>query len=144
MSEPCGEFSEGGQAVALLFPARGLADAVGHHAHEALGQLGHFLHQFLILRLRKSQDVAVGQRACAERECFHSGIGQSPGNLAGVDIDDDRFAAEFAARLELSLEKDKHGVRGSARVNQDIAPLEAQIFRLAEEPFDLVVRQVRK
>ena len=72
VSEPRGKFSERSEAVSLLFPARGLADPVGHHAHEALGQLGHFLHEVVILRFWISQDVAVGQRAGAERECFHS------------------------------------------------------------------------
>src|ERR1700722_16620878 len=64
MSEPRGKFSKSRKAVPLLFPARGLADAVGHHADEALGQLGHFLHEVVKLRFGKSQDaVSMTERA---------------------------------------------------------------------------------
>ena len=122
VSEAGGKFSERGQAVALLFPARRLANAVGHHADEALGQLGHFLHEFVKFRFGKSQDAAVGQRAGAERERFHSGKGQPPGHLAGIDSNDHRLAGEFAARLELAFEKDKHRVGRIARGSSECRP----------------------
>ena len=115
VSEPRGKFSESREAVALLFPARRLANAVGHHADEALGQLGHFLHEVVKLRFGKSQDAAIGQRAGAERERFHSGKGQPPGHLAGIDGNDHRLAGEFAARLELAFQKNKHCVGRIAR-----------------------------
>ena len=46
MSQAGGKLSQAGQPVALLLHASDLADPVGHHAHQPLGQLRHFLYQF--------------------------------------------------------------------------------------------------
>ena len=144
VSEARGKFSERRQAVALLFPARGFADSVGHHAHETFGQLRHLLHEVVKFRFGESQDVSVRQRASAERRCFHPGKRKLPSHLAGVDRNNHSLAAEFTPRLNLSVEEHKHRGGGITGGDERVTRLEAQFLRLADEPCDLVFRQVRE
>ena len=67
MRQARGKFSQSSQPVALLFDAGGLADAVGHQAHQPLGQFRHFLHQLGKLCRGKFQDAAVGDCPAGQR-----------------------------------------------------------------------------
>ena len=142
MSESCRKFSQRSQAVALLLHASGFANSVGHQADEALGQFRHLLHKIGKKRRRKTQDRGVGDGAHAHRKLLHSRKGQHPGHVARLYREHDRFATDFAPRLELSFEDDKHGVGGIALAKVGVAGLETQLFRMAEKPGDLIVRQI--
>src|ERR1700720_4689323 len=98
----------------------------------------------MILRFRKPQDAAIGERSGAKCERFHPGKGQPPGHLSRIDVDDDGLSPKFAARLKRTFQKYKQSVGWLAAVNESIARFEAQLFRLTEEPFDLVFWQVRE
>ena len=142
MREPCRKLSQRSQAVALLLHPRGFANSVGHQADETLGQLRHLLYKIGKQRSRETQDAGVRERARAHGKLLHSRKGQHSGHVARLHRNHDCFAAEFAARLQLPLEDDKHRVGGIALAKVCFTRLETQLFRLADEPGNLIVGQI--
>ena len=144
-ASPAESFPERGQSVALLFEAGGFADPVGHEAHQARGQFWHFLHQFGKCRSRKSQER--GRRLRLDRvtvNCFILENGSTPVTSPASQIKYEGFAAKFAAPLKLALKNHEHGIRRIALARVDVARLEMHLVRLADEPVDLIVGQIRE
>ena len=102
-------------------------------------QFRHFLHEFRKLRARKSQYASVGERAATQGVILHSGKRKSARDFARVKIPDQRFAAKFAAPLELALQQHKHPVCWVALSRVNLPGLQMEVFHLTEEPLDLIV-----
>ena len=144
MSQTCGELSQSGQTVSLLFDARGFTDAVGHQTHESLGQLRHLLHEFGKHGSRKAQEAAVCDSVPAHRKLLHPGKREQSGDVARLYGNYDGFAAELPSNLKLPVESHKHGICRITLARVHVPRLEVEFLRLAEEPGDLIVRQVRE
>ena len=63
-------------------------------------------------------------------------------DVAGFAVKNNRFTAELTAALQLSVKNHEHLIRGIALMQVYIARREKNFLRLAEEPFDLIVRQI--
>ena len=136
------KLSHRSQTVALLFPASGFANPVGHEADETLRQFRHLLHKLREKRRRKTQDPCVCGCARIQRKLLHSRKGQDTGHVTRIACEHHGFTAEFAAKLELSFQHDKHGVGRVALAEVDLSRVEVQLFRMADEPVDLVLREI--
>ncbi len=82
MREPGRKLSQRSQPVALLFPARGFANSVGHQPDETLRQFRHLLHEFGKLRRRETQHARVRDGAGAHGKLLHSGKWQHAGHVS--------------------------------------------------------------
>ena len=142
MGKARGELSHRGQTVALLFPASGFTNPVGHEADETLRQFRHLLHKLREKRRRETQDLCVCGRARIQRKLLHSRKGQDTGHVTRIACEHHGFAAEFAAKLKLPFQDDKHRVGRVALAEVDLSRVEVPLFRMAEEPVDLVLRQI--
>ena len=78
MRQPRRKFPQARQPVSLLLDARGFANAVGHQAHQPLGQFRHFLHQLGKMRGRKLQDAAIRDRPPVTPKIFIRENGSTP------------------------------------------------------------------
>ena len=130
------KLSQRSQPVLLLFEAGGFANPVRHQAHETLGQLRHFLYKIWKQRGRKSQGAAVRLGSPAHRKLLHPRKRQQSGNVARLQVKDEGFAAKFAPPLKLPLKNHKHGIGRIALARVDVARLEMQLLRLADEPVE--------
>ena len=99
------KFSQRSQSVSLLFEASGFADPIGHQAHQALGQLRHFLYKLRKQRSRKSQRAAVRLGSPAHRELLHPRKRKHPGNIARLQVKDERFPRQVRPALEAALQE---------------------------------------
>src|SRR5215831_11890896 len=140
MSEPCRKFSHRSQTVALLFHPSGFANSVGHEANQTLRQFRHLLHKLGEERRWETKDLCVRRRSGIQWKLLHSRKGQNAGHVARLGREHHSFAPELAACLELSFEDDKHCVGRIALAEGGISLFEVQLFRMAEEPIDLVLR----
>src|SRR6185295_19788113 len=93
-------------------------------------------------RRGKTQDLCVRRRSGIQRKLLHSRERQNAGHVAGLGREHHSFTAEFAAGLELSFQSDKHCVGRITMSEEGISRFKVQLFRMAEEPIDLVLRQV--
>src|SRR5208283_4737361 len=129
-------------SVALLFEPSSFADAVRHQAHETLGQHRHFLNQFRKKRSRKSQGAAGCFSSPAYGKSLHPGKRQDTGHVPRLEIKDESFAGSFGSSLKLPLKNDKHRIRRIALPDINVARLEIHLLRLADEPVELIIRQI--
>ena len=96
------KLSQRSQAVSLLFEAGGFADAVGHQAHQTLGQLRHFLYKIWKQRGGKSQGAAVRLGSPAHSKLLHPRKRQYSGNVARLQVKDERFRPQVRPALEVA------------------------------------------
>src|SRR5215831_11003619 len=145
MGKPCRQLSQTCQSVALLFKTSNLTDAVCHHPDEALGQFRHFLNELREQRTWKSQDAAVAHGSPGYRELLHATRKwERARDVAHLTRYHDGFTAELTPPLKFAFEEDKHSVGRITLPGIDVAGLEIYLLRLAEEPRNLVFRQIRK
>ncbi len=142
MREARRKLSQRRQPVALLLHPRGLANPVGHQADEPLRQLRHLVDKVGKQRGREAQSAAIRERSHAYAELLHAGKREHARHGRSLDRNHYRFAAEFAACLQLPLEDDEHRVGRFTRPKRHVPRFEVHLFRLAEKPFDLIVGQI--
>ena len=109
MRQARGKFSQAGQPVALLLHAGGLADPVGHQAHQPLGQLRHFLHQLreIVPREISGCGDSVSARPVTT-DFFIREKGSTPVTSPACERNCKGFAADVAARLKFPFKDHKH------------------------------------
>jgi hypothetical protein len=84
------------------------------------------------------------QRASSQRKLFHPGKGQHSGHIAGFGHKCPEAAGEFASDLKLPIQDHEHRIRGIPLVYVDFVWLERKCLGLADEPGDLIIRQIRE
>ena len=144
MGQPGGKFPQSSQPVSLLFQPGNLTDPVGHHAHQPLGQLRHFLDHFRKFCRRKFQDTGICDRPASQDGLLHSRKREHPGDRARLEGEDNSFAREFASHLKLPFKNHDHRVRRPAWAQIHISRLERNLLGVTEEPIQLVVGQTFK
>ena len=122
MRQPCGKLSQSRQPVALLLHAGGLADPVGHQAHQPLGQFRHFLHQFRKQRRGNFRTRPSVSARPVTPNCFIREKGSTPVTSPGFERNDEGFAADVAARLKLPFKNHEHRVCGIALAASNVSP----------------------
>jgi len=92
----------------------------------------------------EAQNAAVSKRASGQRKLFRPGKGQHSSRIAGFGHECHEAAGQFASDLKLPIQDQEHRIRGIPLVYVDFVWLERKFLGLADEPGDLISRQIRE
>ncbi len=139
------QFSKRSQPLLLLLNSRAFTNSIGHHADQPAGQFRHILHKLREIAGRKSQSAAVSNGATRKSELGHPRKRQAATNSPASKVNTTALATQLAANVHLAFENHVHGIGWCVPCTMyNIARLEVQLLRMAQEPVHLVHRQFGK
>ena len=86
--------------------------------------------------------MTIGDGPPGQRRLLHPRKREDSSDTPLFDVERNRFAIYFAAYLKRALENYHHEDHRLADAHVDITGFEMHLFRLAEEPGDLIIRQI--